>query len=89
MGLYADGGISDKPAIFGEGSMAEAAVPIDRDERLARLLESADLLLADGGGERARIEALLREIDANFDAAQLPQQLAERRQRLIAAAGQR
>ena len=57
--------------------------------RLARLLESADLLLADGGGERVRIEALLREIDANFDAAQLPQQLAERRQRLIAAAGQR
>ena len=33
--------------------------------RLARLLESADLLLADGGGERVRSKRCLREIDAN------------------------
>jgi MoxR-like ATPase len=59
--------------------------------RLGRLAESADLLLADAGGDgaRPRIEALLREIDANFDAAQMPEQLGERRLRLIAAAGQR
>ena len=56
--------------------------------RLARLAESADLLLANSGAgdTRPRIEALLREIDANFDAAQLPEQLAQRRQQLIAAA---
>lgn len=28
MGLYANGGISDRPAIFGEGPMVEAAVPL-------------------------------------------------------------
>ena len=58
--------------------------------RLARLTESADLLLADedaGKVSLAAVEALLREIDANFDAAQMPGPLAERRQRLIAAAG--
>lgn len=59
--------------------------------RLARFVESADLLLANTGGDgvRSRIEALLREIDANFDAAQMPDPLAERRQRLIAAVGER
>jgi MoxR-like ATPase len=59
--------------------------------RLARLAESADLLLADAGGgdARLRIEALLREIDANFDVEQMPDQLGERRQRLIAAVGDR
>jgi len=59
--------------------------------RLARFVESADLLLANAGGDgvRSRIEALLREIDANFDAAQMPDQLAERRQRLIVAVGER
>lgn len=57
--------------------------------RLARLVESADLLLIDTTvtGNNARIEALLREIDANFDETQMPEQLAERRQRLIAAVG--
>ena len=56
--------------------------------RLARLAESADLLLAntDAADARPRIEALLREIDANFDAAQLPEPLVQRRQQLVAVA---
>ncbi|MDC8757858.1 AAA family ATPase [Janthinobacterium fluminis] len=55
--------------------------------RLARLAESADRLLADedSGGARPGIEALLREIDANFDQAQMPEALGQRRLRLIAA----
>ncbi len=57
--------------------------------RLARFVESADLLLVGTKliGASSQIEALLREIDANFDAAQMPEQLAERRQRLIASLG--
>jgi len=57
--------------------------------RMPRLIESADLLLIDTNAVDAnsRIEALLREIDANFDTTQMPDQLAERRQRLIAAVG--
>jgi MoxR-like ATPase len=55
--------------------------------RLARLTESADLLLADGKSatDRLKLEALLREIDANFDPAQMPLELGQRRQRLVAA----
>lgn len=58
--------------------------------RLARLAEQADrlLLAANGVPARAAVEALLREIDANFDAAALPPQLAERRTGLIASLGQ-
>ena len=55
--------------------------------RLARLAESADLLLSGdkGNGNSAGIEALLREIDANFDPDAIPAELVERRRRLIAA----
>ncbi|MCP3654222.1 MULTISPECIES: AAA family ATPase [Herbaspirillum] len=55
--------------------------------RLSRLAESADLLLADGssGDARPKFEALLREIDANFDPEQMPPELGERRKRLVAA----
>ncbi len=54
--------------------------------RVARLIEESDRLLAGTAGKppRERIEALLREIDANFDPAQLPAELAERRLRLAA-----
>ncbi|KUM03574.1 AAA family ATPase [Chromobacterium subtsugae] len=51
--------------------------------RVARLLESAEACLADPDGGAA-VEALLREIDANFDAASLPETLANARQELAA-----
>jgi MoxR-like ATPase len=52
--------------------------------RIARLVESADRLFlgAQGNPPREQVEALLREIDANFDPAALPPDLAERRSRL-------
>ena len=53
--------------------------------RLARLADGVDRLLLAGAGkpERAQAEALLREIDANFDPERLPPDLAERRARLV------
>lgn len=53
--------------------------------RRARLVEQADrlLLAANGKPARAPVEALLREIDANFDPAALPVDLGERRAQLI------
>jgi MoxR-like ATPase len=53
--------------------------------RVARLVDSSDrLLLAnDGKPPREQVEALLREIDANFDAAGLPAELSERRSKLV------
>ncbi len=53
--------------------------------RVARLIESAETLLAHADVTRPAIEALLREIDVNFDAAQLPEELAQRRRRLLTA----
>jgi len=52
--------------------------------RIARLVENSDRLLlgANGTPAREQVEALLREIDANFDPAQLPPDLAERRVKL-------
>lgn len=52
--------------------------------RIARLVDDTDRLLLAAGGKPAReqVEALLREIDANFDPAELPAELAERRTRL-------
>jgi MoxR-like ATPase len=52
--------------------------------RIARLVEDSDRLLLGAGGKPAReqVEALLREIDANFDPARLPADLAERRGKL-------
>jgi len=56
--------------------------------RVARLNESADKLLGEarGAGFRASVEALLREIDANFSPATLPVELAPRRAQLVTAA---
>ena len=53
--------------------------------RVARLVESADRLLlgANGKPARADVEALLREIDANFEPGSLPAPLAERRTALV------
>ena len=55
------------------------------EARVARLLESANALLGEGkpAPERSRVEALLREIDANFDARSMPADLAERRAQLV------
>jgi len=55
--------------------------------RVARLVEDTDRLLlgANGTPPRERVEALLREIDANFDPARLPAELAERRGKLAAS----
>jgi MoxR-like ATPase len=55
--------------------------------RVARLAGSADRLLAaaDGAPPREQLEALLREIDANFDKSRLPEELELRRARLIVA----
>jgi MoxR-like ATPase len=52
---------------------------------VARLLESAIALLGEGKAAPARgeVEALLREIDANFDARNMPADLAERRAQLL------
>lgn len=55
--------------------------------RVARLSEQAAALLAHTPASAPAIEALLREIDANFDASQLPPELAPLRQRLVAALG--
>jgi MoxR-like ATPase len=52
--------------------------------RVARLAAAADSLLADPAA-RAGVEALLREIDANFDADKLPPELAGRRAGLVDA----
>ena len=53
--------------------------------RIGRLVEQADRLLlgANGHPPREHVEALLREIDANFDPAALPADLGERRGKLI------
>ena len=55
--------------------------------RVARLVEDSDRLLlgVNGTPPRERVEALLREIDANFDPARLPAELAERRGKLAAS----
>ncbi|MES3025187.1 MAG: AAA family ATPase [Pseudomonadota bacterium] len=55
--------------------------------RVARLVESADRVLADPAAEggRGSAEALLREIDANFDQDSLPAELVARRAGLVAA----
>ena len=56
--------------------------------RVARLNEAADRLLgaARGEGHQASVEALLREIDANFTSTTLPPELAPRRAQLVTAA---
>jgi MoxR-like ATPase len=56
--------------------------------RVARLTESADRLLGGARSDtfRALVEALLREIDANFTTATLPLELAPRRAQLVMAA---
>lgn len=53
--------------------------------RAARLLDAAHACLAPGAdpAQRARIEALLREIDANFGLEQLPADLAAARAALV------
>ena len=53
--------------------------------RIGRLVEEADRLLLGAGGKppREHVEALLREIDANFDPDRLPADLGERRGKLI------
>ncbi|MGW8389895.1 AAA family ATPase [Pseudoduganella sp. HUAS MS19] len=53
--------------------------------RVARLLESAQALLDEGkpAPERGQVEALLREIDANFDARNMPADLAQCRAQLV------
>lgn len=58
--------------------------------RVARLAENADRLLAQTGsdGFRKMAEALLREIDANFEKQALPPELAARREHLVAAVEQ-
>jgi MoxR-like ATPase len=58
--------------------------------RARRLSAAADELLTGGGGDdawRLRVEALLREIDAGFAAAELPADLTARRARLIETMG--
>ena len=57
--------------------------------RVARMAETADSIfaLADGIQAGKQAEALLREIDANFDLPDLPTELAVRRARLVAAVG--
>jgi MoxR-like ATPase len=57
--------------------------------RVARMAEAADQILAHGDAAQAgkQAEALLREIDANFDLGDLPTELAARRGRLVAAVG--
>lgn len=55
--------------------------------RIARLAETADSLLANADSDdfQKSAEALLREIDANFVKTDLPAELEERREQLIAA----
>lgn len=58
-----------------------ALQPLSRE---ARLLEAARASLAAAAGDNAGAEAVLREIDANFDAASIPPELAAERARLVA-----
>ena len=51
--------------------------------RESRLLEEAELLLASPDTDRAQIEAVLKEIDANFNSDQRSAPLATARQQLI------
>jgi len=55
------------------------------EARIGRLVDDADRLLLGANGKPARehVEALLRQIDANFDPARLPAELSERRSKLI------
>lgn len=57
--------------------------------RAARLVEAAQSCLTQGeaGNVRTQAEALLREIDANFNAQSLPPELAHERKRLIERVG--
>lgn len=57
--------------------------------RVARMAEAADQILAMQDKTQAGVqaEALLREIDANFNLADLPTELAARRAGLVAAVG--
>lgn len=57
--------------------------------RVARMAEAADVILAleDRVQAGTQAEALLREIDANFNLADLPTELAARRTGLVAAVG--
>lgn len=57
--------------------------------RVARMAEAADVILAleDRVQAGTQAEALLREIDANFNLADLPTELAARRAGLVAAVG--
>lgn len=63
IGLYANGGISDRPAIFGEGPYAEAAVPLPNgrsipvDMRVRQVIpqSAANSAGAMGGGARPNI----------------------------------
>jgi MoxR-like ATPase len=59
--------------------------------RVARMVEAADQILAldDAAQAGTQAEALLREIDANFELADLPTDLATRRGRLVGAVGVR
>lgn len=59
--------------------------------RVARMAEAADniLMLTDTASAGTQAEALLREIDANFDLATLPTELAARRAQLVVAVGAR
>jgi MoxR-like ATPase len=74
------------------GSLAAAANPTLRaaveaaaqqpPSRVARLAEAARACLSDDAVEASQVEAVLREIDANFSAGTLPEELAVQRRKL-------
>lgn len=66
VGLFAKGGISDKPAIFGEGPMVEAAVPLPDGRRIP-----VDLKNGGGGGDTITAPVYISIDATGADAAEL------------------
>ncbi len=85
--------LSDLLGEAGSASLAHVAErlaqgPRARAERLAATARELLTELGDrpvAGGDRLRIEAVLRELDAGFDQARLPESLAGLRPQLVAA----
>lgn len=76
MQAFADGGFSNRPAIFGEGRSVEAAIPIDNRPRSHALLDQANRMMGHdtGGGQPVTIEYSPQIIiQGNADAAVVKQ----------------
>lgn len=79
-GLFARGGVTDRPAIFGEGSMNEAAVPLPDGRRIPVDLRGAAPAAQAGAGQSSILIELSPELKAAIleEAAGQSLQIVER-----------